>query len=81
MDEKLELTRKYNAIPLHHEGIVNTVTDYTEVIREKYFLCTEGSRIREDLVTTRLSGQITSKEGTLIQNVRVGLGEVRALPA
>jgi TldD protein len=74
MDEKLELTRKYNAIPLHHEGIVNTVTDYTEMTREKYFLCTEGSKIREDLVTTRLSGQITSKEGTLIQNVRVGLG-------
>jgi len=74
MDEKLELTRKYNALPLLREGIVHTVIDYTEVTREKYFLCTEGSKIREDLVTTRLSGLITSKEGNLIQNVRVGLG-------
>lgn len=74
MDEKLELTRRYNTIPLLHEGIVNTVTDYMEVTREKYFLSTEGSKVREDLVTTRLSGLITSKEGTLIQNVRVGLG-------
>lgn len=74
MDEKLELTRKYNNLPLNHEGIVNTVTDYQEVIREKCFLSTEGSEIREDLTTIRLSGLITSKDGTLIQNVRVGLG-------
>ena len=73
-DEKLELTRKYNSIPLRHEGIVHTATDYMEVSREKSFLSTEGSQIREDLLTTRLSGLITSKDGTLIQNVRVGLG-------
>jgi len=74
MDEKLELARKYNGIPLLHDGIVHTVTDYTEVLREKHFLSTEGSKIGENLVTTRLSGLITSKDGTLIQNVRVGLG-------
>lgn len=74
MDEKLELTRKYNNLPLGHQGIVNTVTDYQEVTREKYFLSTEGSEIREDLITIRLSGLITSRDGTLIQNVRVGFG-------
>jgi TldD protein len=74
MDEKLELTRGYNSIPLGHEGIVTTITGYSEVIREKYFLNTEGAEIREDLVTTRLSSSITSKDGTLIQNVRLGLG-------
>ena len=74
MDEKLELTRGYNSIPLGHEGIVTTITGYSEVIREKYFLNTEGAEIREDLVTTRLSSSITSKVGTLIQNVRLGLG-------
>jgi TldD protein len=74
MDEKLELTKKYNSLPLLHEGIAHTVTDYMEILREKHFLSSEGSRIREDLVTTRLSGLITSKDGTLIQNVRVGLG-------
>ena len=74
MDEKLELTRRYNGLPLRHEGIVTTITGYSEVIREKYFLNTEGTETREDLVTTRLSCSITSKEGTLIQNVRLGLG-------
>ena len=74
MDEKLELTRRYNSLPLGHKGIVTTVTGYSEVIREKYYLNTEGTEIREDLVTTRLSCSITSKEGNLIQNVRLGLG-------
>jgi TldD protein len=74
MDEKLELTRSYNNLPLGHEGIVTTVTGYSEVVREKYFLSGEGAEIREDLVTTRLSSSITSKDGNLIQNVRVGLG-------
>ena len=74
MEEKLELTRRYNGLPLGREGIVTTITGYSETIREKYFLNTEGSEIREDLVTVRLSCSITSKEGNLIQNVRLGLG-------
>ena len=32
-----------------------------EVAREKYFLSTEGSQIREELMTTRLGGTITSQ--------------------
>ncbi len=74
MDEKLELTRAYNSLPLGYEGIATTITAYSEVVREKYFLNTEGTEIREDLVTTRLSCSITSKDGNLIQNVRLGLG-------
>jgi len=79
MDEKLELTQRYNGIPLQHERIVTTVTGYSEVVREKYFLNTEGTEIREDLVTTRLSCSITSKDGNLIQNVRLGLGGSQGL--
>ncbi len=74
MDEKLELTRRYNSLPLGHEGVATTITGYSEIIREKYFLNTEGTEIREDLVTSRLSCSITSKDGNLIQNVRLGLG-------
>ena len=74
IDEKLELTRRYNDLPLKHEKIATTAIGYMEVIREKYFLSTEGAEIREDLVTTRLGGAITSKDGDLIQSVRVGLG-------
>ena len=74
IDEKLELTRRYNSIPLSHEKIATTMTDYLELAREKYFVNTEGSEVREDLLTTRLGGSITSKDGNLIQNVRVGIG-------
>ncbi len=74
VDEKLELTRRYNDIPLGHEGIVTTSTEYFEIVREKFLVTTEGTEIQEDLITTRLGTSITSKEGTLIQNVRLGLG-------
>lgn len=74
IDEKLGLTRRYNSIPLSHEKIATTLTDYLELAREKYFVNTEGSEVREDLLTTRLGGSITSKDGNLIQNVRVAIG-------
>jgi len=75
MAEKLELIRKYNDIPLGYEKIATTTISYQEVIREKYFTSTEGTEIREDLVTTRLSGEIISKDGDLTQNVGQGRGE------
>ncbi len=72
--EKLELVRKYNQIPLAHEKIATTSISYEEVIREKYFVNSEGTEIREDLVTTRLLGEIISKDGNLAQNIRVRAG-------
>jgi len=74
MAEKLELVRKYNDIALSHEKIVTTSISYREVVREKYFISTEGSQIREDLVTTGLFGEIMAKDGNLIQNVRIAAG-------
>ncbi len=74
INEKLELTKKLNSIPLKHEKVINTNIGYGEVIRERFFLNSEGSEIREDLITTRLGGLITSKEGNLLQNVRVSAG-------
>ncbi len=37
-------------------------------------MSSEGTEIREDLVTTTISGMITSKDGPLTQNVRVAIG-------
>jgi TldD protein len=74
MEEKLALTRSYNLRPLQQEKIVTTQIQYLEVVREKFFINSEGSQIREDLVTTRLGGTITSQEGGLTQTVRVGTG-------
>lgn len=74
IDEKLELTRHYNDIPLENEKVVMTTIRYAELVREKYFLSTEGSEIREDLITTHVGGTIASKDENSIQDVRVFLG-------
>jgi TldD protein len=74
IDEKLRLTGDYNFIALKYDKIVMTNILYNETIREKYFVNTEGSEIREDLVTATISGMITSKDGALTQNVRVAIG-------
>lgn len=74
MAEKLELTRRYNNIPLKYDKIVMTNIAYREICREKYYLSSEGTEIREDLITVQLSGLITSRDGNLIQNIRVGTG-------
>jgi TldD protein len=74
LDEKIELTKKYNAIARDHPDIATTSIGYTETVREKHFASTEGAEIREDLVTTSISGLITSRVGNLIQNARVAVG-------
>ncbi len=74
IQEKLELLRYYNDIPLAHEKIAMTNMRYFEMIREKYFISSEGAEIHEDLITTGIGGSIISKEGNLTQNVRVGAG-------
>ncbi len=74
IDEKLRLTKDYNSIALSHDKIATTNILYNETVREKYFINTEGTEVREDLVTTTISGMITSKDGTLTQNVRVAIG-------
>ena len=74
IDEKLRLTKKYNDIALGKDKIATTSIIYAELSRDKHFLSTEGSEIREELITVRISGLITSRDGKLIQNVRVAAG-------
>jgi TldD protein len=74
IDEKLHLTEKYNSLILKNKFIATTNINYVELIRDKHFVSTEGSKIREELITTRISGLITSHDGTLFQNVRVAAG-------
>ena len=74
MHEKLDMVKKYNDIPLGYQKVVTTSLTYQELVREKYFVSTSGTRIHEDLITTRLSGEITTKDGNLLQNVRVRAG-------
>ncbi|MBI5623415.1 MAG: TldD/PmbA family protein [Elusimicrobia bacterium] len=74
MEEKLELLRRYNAIPLGHAQIASTAMAYADSTRERAFASTEGHEVRETLVTTRVVGEIIAREGSLSQNVRVAVG-------
>lgn len=74
MAEKLDLVRRYNEIPLANPKVISTNIGYREVYRKKHFMSTEGARIREDLLTTSVSGLITAKDGNLTQNIRVAAG-------
>lgn len=71
---KIELLKGYNDIPLGEEKIASTSLAYEDVIREKYLVNSEGTEIREDLITTRIAGEIIARDGSLSQNVRVGIG-------
>lgn len=74
IEEKMEIVKRYSEIILNNEKIVNSSLKYTETIREKNFINTEGTEVSEELVTLSISGLITSKDGNVIQNVRVGVG-------
>jgi predicted Zn-dependent protease len=74
IEAKLELLKKYNDIPLSHDKIVMTTMGYSDILREKYYLNSEGSEIFEELLTTRIGGMVTSKEGNLTQNLRISAG-------
>jgi TldD protein len=74
VDAKLDLLRRYNDIALDHPKVATTQAAYWDLTRDKYFVSTEGARLREELVTTRIMGSIVTKEGSLTQTVRFGLG-------
>ncbi len=74
IDEKLGLTKHYNELCLKNEKIVTTNIQYLELVREKHFINTEGSEIAEEPITASISGLLTSRDGNLIQNVRVAAG-------
>ncbi|MEO0078703.1 MAG: TldD/PmbA family protein [candidate division WOR-3 bacterium] len=74
VEEKLALTRSYNELALSRPRVATTQVGYVDVVREKYFVNTEGSEVREDLVTVRISGFITAQDGSLTQRAIFGLG-------
>lgn len=74
IDEKIDLIRSYNSIPLQQRNILTTYMEYLEVARHKYFASTDGLAIEEKLTVNRINGLVTSGNGSLMQNIRVGIG-------
>ena len=86
-EEKIELVRAYNAIPLQHSQIITTNTGYSEVVREKYFVSTEGAQIYEELITPLMYCGMTAKDGATTQGMGAtgggsdGFANVRGMEA
>ena len=74
LEEKVELTRKYNKIMLDMPEISSTTVNYREVFRKKYYVNSEGSEIYQELMTVSISGEAVATRGDLSQNIRVSIG-------
>lgn len=74
VEAKLELLRRYKDIALDHPKVATAQARYWDLTRDKYFVSTEGARLREELVTARINGEIVAMEGNLTQRVRFGFG-------
>ncbi|MCD4706568.1 MAG: TldD/PmbA family protein [Candidatus Sabulitectum sp.] len=74
MEEKIALLWKYNNIMLEQPGIANTNLSYREVDREKFFVSSEGTAIRERVCTVSIGGEVVACRGDLTQNVRAAVG-------
>jgi TldD protein len=74
LEEKIELTRRYNAIPLGDSRVVTTTIGYSETLRDRFFASTEGAEVREELSTVSISGQGLAKDDKSTQNMRFGIG-------
>lgn len=73
-EEKLQIVKTYNDLALAYEKVASTTISYEEIIRNKFFVSSEGSEINEELVTNSLRGGIYTREGSLTQDVRLGAG-------
>ena len=73
VEEKIDLLKGYDEIPLSREG-VTTTGHYIEVDRDKSFMNTEGTEIRERLITTKVFIEIVCREGTNVQTTYAGRG-------
>jgi len=72
--EKLAISRHYSEWLMAQPKIANVELEYYDVYRDKYFVNSEGTRINEELVTTKLGGSIIAQEGPLTQTVRMAFG-------
>lgn len=74
LQEKVDLARGYSRLMMGIPEIATTNVGYSEVDREKFFVSTRGSRIRERVVTVSIGGEAVAERNGLLQNIRVSVG-------
>jgi len=68
IEEKIELLKGYNEIPLGHRDVTTTNSAYDEVHRERLFVGSDGTEVSEDLVTVKVMTEVICRENTNIQS-------------
>lgn len=74
LQDKLALAVKYSRLMLGMPEIATTNVNYSEVDREKFFVSTRGSAVRERIVTVAIGGEAVAERKGLLQNIRVAIG-------
>lgn len=74
IDDKIELTRKYNDLMLEQPSIETTNITYREIGREKHYANSEGTEVSEEIITTNIMGEVIAKRDNLVQNIRLAIG-------
>ena len=81
LEEKIALVRKYNDIMLNQPEIANTNISYNEVDREKFFVSSQGTAIRERVCTVSIGGEVVARRDGLTQNIRASVGGANGMAA
>jgi len=74
LKEKVALIKHYSYLLFSQPKVVEVGIHYEDVIREKYFVNSEGSEIFEELVTSVLVCTVTCQEGEITQSVNFSFG-------
>ena len=74
IEEKYDIIKRYNDLALANPEISSTTFHIFDLIRNRFYVNTEGTEISEKLVTTGVSGILRAKKGNILQNVRVSCG-------
>lgn len=74
LEEKIALLRSYNAMALGKGRIISTDLKYAETSRDRYFLSTEGTEVREELVTVSIAGNLSAGDGAVTRSLRCAIG-------
>ncbi len=81
LEEKMALLGKYNNLMLEQPEIANTNLAYSEVDREKFFVSSQGTAIRERVCTVSIGGEAVARRGDITQNIRVSVGGANGMAA
>ncbi|MDA3884547.1 MAG: TldD/PmbA family protein [Candidatus Delongbacteria bacterium] len=77
--EKTDLVRHYSELLYAQPKVTNARFWYTDEIREKLFVNSEGSEIKEELVTTILEGFVTCSDGDKMDEEYFSFGSSNGL--